>query len=185
MQHGEAPLSAPTSSPEQKPRVAEIWAAYQEIMRTRRPKGDKRVALQLKERFGISEWEWTRLKRVYDLANVGDEYAVGLLQQVDTGEITVSTAYRLVRERDDDEDTVRRMSSLKLEDVLQQAVRADAFFKIAAAALRRGIRINPGGLSPDEVQHAITTTRAAGLAMKRVADELSRKINGGHKTDDE
>lgn len=150
-------------------------------MKTRKPKGDESVGEQLQAQFAIPTWTWTRLKVVYEAMLVGNEYAAELVRQVDLGSITVSTAYRLLKERQDDDDTVGSISSVRLADLKEKCIHGDAYFRTVAAALRRGVRINKGGMTGEDCEELVRMTRAVSLHMKQVADLLSSSLTEGTK----
>lgn len=156
----------------------EIYRGYQHIMKTKKPRGDRSVTDQLHELFGIADWQWTRLKVVYERALMEDEFAADLVKQIDAGTLTISGAYRLLSEQAADDDLIGSMSVIKLESVQQQLLQVDSYFKLIGAALRRNMRINTGHMSPDQVRDVVKLTRSFALNMKQVSDQLSRSLTG-------
>lgn len=137
--------------------------------------------------YGVSDWQWTRLKVVYESYLIQeDELAADLIKQIDGGLITVSTAYRLLNERKHHEEVVGGMTSLKLHDLLQHHLGSATLARLANSALAIGVRLKTGELSDEELAELPKLIRSNGLQWQRVADQLadqlSRTTTGGAKT---
>jgi hypothetical protein len=184
---GEAHLSE-TTLPEFKHSAREIYEGYKRLRATWKRGVTPKVKDLLHAEYGIKDWQWTRLKVVYETYLIQeDELAGSLLQQVDDGLITISTAYRLLNERNHHEETVGGMTSLKLHDLLQHHLGCASLARLASSALAIGLRLKPGELSEEELAELPKMIRANGLLWQRVADQLADQFSstntGGAKTD--
>jgi hypothetical protein len=158
--------------------VRKIYDGYQKIMETKR-RGDTPLGKQLHTKFGIEQWEWTRLKVIYELALAGNEHATGLVKQIDAKKITVSAAYgELSRTLKDQAASVHLPKHVKLRDVYDYALRSKAFAETTAQSLRLGVPVNTYAMNPDDISDCLVQLRAASKYFKTMADHISRSVGG-------
>jgi hypothetical protein len=158
--------------------VSKIYDGYLAIMNTKR-RGDPPLGEQLRKKFDIEQWEWTRLKVVYELALAGNMQASSLVKQINTGKVTVSAAYgELSRTLKDEAASLDLPKHVKLRDVYDYALRSKAFAETTAQSLRLGVPINTFGMNPDDISDCLVQLRAASKHFKAVADHISRSVGG-------
>lgn len=168
--HAEAGGSLPTFTTP----VSALYDGYREIMASKR-RGDTTLAEQLHERFGITAWEWSRLKIVYEAADSGDVFAEDLIAKVEKDRLTVSEAYGLLQRRvKDHAAAVDLPKTVSLSTLYQTAIRTAAYAETTAKALRVGIPVSTRGMTSEEVADCVRQTRAASIALRQIADALSR-----------
>lgn len=142
------------------------------------------MAAQLMEEFGINSAVWTRLRYVYERHLCGDQRATYLIELIDQGVETPAKAKRLLQQALDDDDQVGNMASVKLADLFQQALHFNSFIATVGAGLRRGVRLNKGHMSDDEIAELLSLLEKLGTNTTRVADLLTRATTGGSTAHD-
>jgi hypothetical protein len=158
--------------------VRKIYDGYQKIMETKR-RGDTPLGKQLHTKFGIQQWEWTRLKVIYELALAGNQHATDLVKKIDTSKITVSAAYgELSRTLKDQATATHLPRHVKLRDVYDHALRSRAFAETTAHSLRLGVPVNTFAMDPGDISDCLVQLRAASKYFKTMADHISRSVGG-------
>jgi hypothetical protein len=154
--------------------VATIYAGYTRIVATKR-RGDPPIPAQLHAQFGITEWEWPRLKLVYEKALTGAPYATALVADVDAGRLSISAAHNELKKQEKiDAQAATGPSSVRLPVVYERILRTHAFAETTATALKQDVPVTTGELSGDDITECIRLMRATSLHLKHAADALSR-----------
>lgn len=160
--------------------TTEIYDAYLEIMRTKR-RGDPRLPEQLKQRFRIEGWEWSRLKVVYETALSGDADAARLLEEVDAGSRTLSEAYGALatKRADAAANEEGAPSPVRLRVVQDGTDFVLGWAEKISESLRRGARIEaPASMSDADVRSLIKDVYRASKCLREIHAQLSQSQNG-------
>lgn len=154
--------------------VAKIYEGYTRLMRTKR-RGDRSIPEQLHAEFGLAEWEWPRLKLVYEKALTGAGYAKALVADIDAGRLSISAAHNELKKRERIEaQAVDQPTSVRLPVVYERVLRTHAFAQTTATALAHDVPVSCGDLSGEDIAECIRLMRATSLYLKQAADTLSR-----------
>lgn len=150
-----------------------VYDGYLRIKETKK-RGEPSIKDQVAERFEIEDWEWPRLKVVYEAAQDGDELAIGLVRKIDGGQLKISQAYeeykQELRERAASADLPK---TVNLPEIYDQVLRSVGFAEKKALQLRRGAPINTGGMDAKDVADLVRELRAASRYYKEIADKIS------------
>lgn len=172
-------LGRPTLPPLQRRPAKEIYAGYSRFLDEKPARGGPSFNAVVEERFGIPDWEWARLKLVYEDHLEGNDYATGLVDDIDAGTKTISGAYRLLKEQAADDDLAAAMPTIRLNDVLGRVHASQTYYRTVTAAVRAESRINRGGMTDADVIELTHLLRAHGASLTRLARLLGATITGG------
>lgn len=162
----------PLSPPKKRLPVKDIYEIYARIKDATPARGGRKsVTAQLAAATGVPDWEWTRMKLVYEGHLEGDEFATELVEKIDSGDVTPSGAYRLLNEQREDDDF--GAATVKLKDLLGKTIGTQSYYRTIAAAVRASAKVNRGDMSDADVAELIHMIRATGAGMTRLAKLLS------------